>query len=165
MKKIDTDKVIHNLTNAPLYWTEFDGETFFILINRGYGKITTTSTTEYKVEGNISTNDEVFGKVTIGVAEDQLTVTRLIDIELIRGKKKQGTGTKAVTLLANCTADGMLIINDIQNKAKPFWNKLGVEYFDDEGRKDMVSARLYVEGADKPKPIKLKGFRDEDQHE
>lgn len=164
MKKIDADKTIHNLTNAPLYWTKFDGETFFILINRGYGKITTISTNEYRFEGNIATNDEVLGKVNIAVAEDQLTVTRLIDIELIRGKKKQGTGTKAVTLLANCTADGMLIINDIQDKAKPFWNKLGVEYFEDEGRTDIVSAKLYVDGAKKMEPIKLRGFRDKDSH-
>lgn len=137
---------IHQFTNSPLYWTNDYDEDFYIIINRGLGKISSiTDRNEYRFEGNIAYGKEVVGTVTIGVAEDMLTVTRLIDIELLKGKKKQGCGSKAVTLLANCTSNGVLIINDIQKKARGFWNKLGAEYFNDLGREDIVSAKVTVQ--------------------
>jgi len=140
--RMQVGKQIHEFLGAPIYWADFDEDQILVAINRGDGKITSVKNTEYRMEGNIVVGEEHYGTVTIGVGEDQLTVTRLINIELLRGKKKNGIGTKVVTLLTNCTSDGELIINDIKKSARPFWNKLGAEYFKDEGRNDMVSAKI-----------------------
>ena len=60
--------------------------------------------------------------------EDQGDILGLIDIELKPKYRKSGHGKKIVRDIVDTTKSGNLDIHDIQKKAKKFWDKMGVEY-------------------------------------
>jgi hypothetical protein len=73
-----------------------------------------------------------FDKSTLGfvelfVQDGTNKIVGLVNIKL--NQKKAGLGSKIVSDIVD-TAGGELRIHDIQNKARGFWNKQGVEYVD-----------------------------------
>lgn len=129
---------------------------------------------QYKVHGVILANYQPVGEITLGVTNDytpiRLTNIEIKDgnvekpsdewtddeeeNEWMNGPptvydkskdfRKQSFATQAVSLVASLAPNNELIINDIQKEAKGFWDKLGVEYFHDHGRTDMISAKIRI---------------------
>jgi hypothetical protein len=132
-----------------------------------------TERPEMRIYGNIMLDDNHVGEVTLGVWDDY-TPIRLINIEINDGNveanpweddeedeadiwdepktrydsnkdfRRKGLATRVVGMLASIAPNHELIINDIQNDAKPFWESLGIEYFQDQGRSDMISGKVRV---------------------
>tara|TARA_B100000745_G_C20141053_1_gene391170 strand:- start:119 stop:547 length:429 start_codon:yes stop_codon:yes gene_type:complete len=82
------------------------------------------------------------GKVSLGILENYRPL-RLIDIEIDPKFRKQGYAERILNMLLSVAPDQTLIINDIEEEAKPFWEYMGAEYFTDSHEdKNMISAKL-----------------------
>jgi hypothetical protein len=71
--------------------------------------------------------DVFLGHVDLFVEDGTNKILGLVNIELNRGLKRAGIGSSIVKDIVD-TAGGELKIHDVQNKAKGFWKKMGVEY-------------------------------------
>ena len=94
----------------------------------------------FNAEMKVSNQDEAAKKAESGTVElfikdgTLFDVAGLVNIEMKRGKKRNGVGTKVIQSLIN-TQDGDLKIHDIQpGNAARFWKSLGIKLENGSGK-------------------------------